>query len=193
MFNIQLFSRDTTLFKSEHEKISIWFRCFFCPRSTNTTIPQTYHLPLFLPLTGGRAEACNRDRDVQTRAGGQQQGVNWDGQQISFSMEFQAHTILREGHTWLLHSSHQALLLELDFKILGRVLLIIGWSVWNALCSQWLQWSLIWCSMSTPTLLSSLLLSCDPPEHLSVSLIICSNHSSPTNPSYPAWPYTSPQ
>ena len=49
---IQLFSRDTTLFKSEHEKISIWFRCFFCPRSTNTTIPQTHHLPLFLPLTG---------------------------------------------------------------------------------------------------------------------------------------------
>ena len=30
-----------------------------------------------------------------------------------------------EGHTWLLHSSHQALLLELDFKILGRVLLIM--------------------------------------------------------------------
>ena len=52
MFNIQLFSRDTTLFKSEHEKISIWFRCFFCPRSTNTTISQTQHLPLFLPLTG---------------------------------------------------------------------------------------------------------------------------------------------
>ena len=35
-----------------------------------------------------RAEACNRI--VQTQAGWQQQGVNWYGQQILLSMEFQA-------------------------------------------------------------------------------------------------------
>ena len=43
--------------------------------SANTTTPQIHHLPLFLPLTGGQDRACNRDRDVQTRARGQQQGV----------------------------------------------------------------------------------------------------------------------
>ena len=41
-------------------------------------------------------------------------------------LKFQAHTILQQGHTWPLHSSHQALLFESDFKIRGRVLLIIG-------------------------------------------------------------------
>ena len=56
-----------------------------------------------------RAEACNRI--VQTQAGWQQQGVNWDGQQISLSMEFQA--TYRVTLEYCAHSSHQAHLLKI--------------------------------------------------------------------------------
>ena len=100
-------------------------------------------------------------------------------------LTFQAHTILQQGNTWLLHSSHQTLLLKLKYTL--SYFPHHQWSVWNAQCCQWLQWSLIWCSMSTQTLLSSLRLSSDPPKHHSVSLSICSHHSSPTNPSYPSF------
>lgn len=73
-------------------------------------------------------------------------------------MEFQA--IHTGSHLNTAHSSHQgSLVIELDFKILGTVVFssssVKCLECW-ALCSQWLQWSLIWCSMSTQTLLSSL-------------------------------------
>ena len=103
-----------------------------------------------------RTEACNRI--VQTQAGWQQQGVNWDGQQISLSMEFQAtYRVTPEYCAAFLSSG--SLVKDLDFKILGTVVFnsssVKCLECW-ALCSQWLQWSLIWCSMSTQTLLSSL-------------------------------------